>query len=114
MQWLCHDHHLFAAVRFLRVGCPCVEDVSSVWEEIAIVISLGEFQNLEELVGDLRFSRDTFVCWASKDEEYVLAFFNYYLFLFIAVTTASCHFGKRVFIEGLSAAIKNSYDVAVF
>ena len=77
MKRLHHDQHLFATVApFLMVGLPCGEDLFGVWEEKTVVFSLGAFQNLEELVSYLRCSRDTFVCWASKDEEYIFAFFD--------------------------------------
>ena len=44
MKWIRHDVGLFAAVApFLMVGCPCIEDVSGVWEEITPVFGLGAF-----------------------------------------------------------------------
>ena len=113
MKWLHHDEGLFAAEGFLVVGLPCVEDIPSIWEQITIVISLGTFQNLEELVGYLRCGRDAFVCGTSKDEKDVLAFFDQHLVLFIAVATAGLHLGEHSFIVGLSATVENADDVAV-
>ena len=77
MQRLRHNESLLAAVGgYLIVGCPCVEDIIDVWQEIAAVISLGNVQNIKELAGYLRCGRNTTVCWASKDEKDVLTFFN--------------------------------------
>ena len=113
MKGLHHYEGLFAAEGFLVVGLPCVEDVPGIWKQIALIFGLGTFQNLEELVGYLRCSRDTFVCWASKDQEDVLAFFDQHLVLFISVATTGLYLGEHSFIVGFSATVEDANDEAV-
>ena len=87
VEGLCHDEYLFAAQCILRVGPPRVEGVSSIRKEDTAILGLGLLEDLEELGGDLRLSRDALVLRASKDQEAVLAL-NNCLSFFLAVTAA--------------------------
>ena len=113
MKRLRHDESLFATKGLLIVRLPCVEDIPCVRQEKTVVFGLGAFQNLKELVSDLRCSRDTFVCWASEDKENIFAFFDQNLVLLIAIATAGLYLGEHILVIGLSAAIENADDVAI-
>ena len=113
MEGLRHDKGFLAAKGFLIVRCPSIEDISDVWQEKTVIISFGTFKNFEELACNFRYSRNTSVCWASKDKKDILACFHQNLVLFIAVATAGCHFWEHTSVEGLAAAIKDTNDVAV-
>ena len=91
MEGLGHDNDLLAAKGFLNVWCPSVEFVSSVWEQDGIIFGFGLLDDLKELGSDLRCGRDTSIGGASEDKEHVLACFNHFISLFIAVATTGYH-----------------------
>ena len=113
MEWFGHYDDLLTAEGFLYVRCPSIELVCCVWEQDAIIFGFGLLDDLEELDSDLRCGRDTSVRGTSEDEEHVLACFNHFISLFIAVATTGCHWWENVFIVGLSTAVEDSYDVTV-
>ena len=89
VKWLSHYDNFFTTEGFLHVWCPSIELVFGVWEQDGIIFGFGLLNDLEELWSDLWCGRNTFIGWASEDKEHILAFFNYFISLFIAITTTS-------------------------
>ena len=113
MEWLSHNENFLTTESFLEVWSPSIELAFGVWEQNAFVFCFSLLNYLEELRGDLRRGRDASIGRTSKYQEDILAFFNDYILLFIAVAATSCYWWEDVFIISLSTAVEDSNDEAV-
>ena len=113
MEWLSHNENFLTTECFLVIGGPSLEDILGVWEQDGIVFGFGLFNDLEELSSNLRCGRDASIGGAPEDQEHILAFFNRYILLFIAIAAAGRHWWEVTFIISLSTAVEDSYDETV-
>ena len=95
----------------MTVGCPSIEGVFGVWQEITAIFSFSKFKYLEELASYPRIKWNISVCWTSKGENDVLTSLFLYLVVFPSITLSL--YTEQAFVIGLSAAVEYAYNKTV-